>query len=47
MVVIIVQAAIPVREIDNEISALILLFGLFLWNFKVRFGPLFRIMNLE
>jgi hypothetical protein len=32
MLVIIVQAATPVREIDDKISALMLLVGLFLGN---------------
>jgi hypothetical protein len=43
----IVQAAIPVREIYDKISALILLVDLFLLNFKLHFGSVFRIMNLE
>jgi hypothetical protein len=47
MLVIIVQTAIPVREIGDKISALILLIGLFLWNFKFHFGSVFKIMNLE
>jgi hypothetical protein len=47
MLVVIVQTAISVREIDDKISAVILLIGLFLWNFKFLFGSVFRIMNLE
>jgi hypothetical protein len=33
----IVQIIIPVREIDDNISAVILFIGLFLWNFKFHF----------
>jgi hypothetical protein len=47
MLVMIVQTAIPVREIDIKINALILLVGLFLWNFKFHFGSVFKIMNLH
>ena len=36
MLVMIVQAAIPVREIYDKINALMLLVGLFLWNCKVK-----------
>jgi len=43
----IVQIAIPVKEIVDRISALIFLNGLFLWNFKFHFGSVFRIMKLE
>jgi hypothetical protein len=43
----IVQAAIPVREIDDKISAQVLLVDLFLWNFKFHFGSVFKIINLE
>jgi len=31
----IVQAAVPVKEIDDRISALMFLVGLFLWNLKL------------
>jgi len=41
----IVQAAIPVGEIDDKISALMLLVGLLLWKFH--FGSVFKIINLE
>jgi hypothetical protein len=47
MLVIIVQAAIPIKEIDDKISAPILLVVLFLWVLKFHFGSIFRIKNLE
>jgi len=47
MVVMIVQAAIPVREIDDKINAAMLLVDLFLLNFKFHFGSVFKIINLE
>ena len=47
MWVIIVQAAIPVKETDARISVLIFLVGLFLWNFKFHFGSTLKIMKLE
>ena len=47
MLAMIVQAAIPVKEIDDKISALMFLVGLFLWNFKFHFGSVFKIMKLE
>jgi len=47
MLVMIVQAAILVRETDDKISALMHLVGLFLWNFKFHFGSVFKIINLE
>jgi len=47
MLVMIVQAAIPVKETDNRISALMFLVDLFLWNFKFHFGSVFRITNIE
>jgi len=43
----IVRAAIRVTEIDDKISALMLLVGLFLWNFKFHFGSVFKIINIE
>jgi len=43
----IVQAAIPVKENDDRTSALMLLVGFFLWNFKFHFGSVFKIMKLE
>jgi len=43
----IVQAAIPVKEIDDGISAQMSLVDLFLWDFKFHFGSVFRITNLE
>ena len=47
MLVMTVQAAIPVREIDDRISALTLLVDLFLWSFKFHFGSVFKIIKLE
>jgi hypothetical protein len=47
MLVINVQAAIPIKEIDDKINALILLAVLFLWVLKFHFGSVFRIKNLE
>ena len=47
MLVMIVQAAIPVKEIDDRISALMFLVGLFLWNFKFHFGSAFKIIKPE
>ena len=47
MLVMIVQAAIPVRENDNRINALMLLVDLFLWNFKFNFGSVLKIIKLE
>ena len=47
MLVMIVQAAIPVKETDGRISAQMFLVDLFLWNFKFHFGSLLRIINLE
>ena len=43
----IVQAAIPVRETDDRISAQVLLVHLFSWYFKFHFGSVFKIINLE
>jgi hypothetical protein len=47
MLVIIVQAAIPINEIDDRINALILLVDLLLCILKFHFGSAFRIKNLE
>jgi hypothetical protein len=46
MLMIIVQAAIPIKEIDDKINALNLLVVLFLWVFKFHFGSVFKIKNL-
>jgi len=46
MLAMIVQAAIPVREIDDKINALIFYVRLFLWNFKFHLGLAFNIINL-
>ena len=42
-----VQAALPIRENDDRINALMLLVGLFLWNFRFNFGSVFKIMEIE
>jgi hypothetical protein len=47
MLVIIVQAAIPVRETDDRTIAHIVFVDLFLWRFKFHFGSVLKIMNLE
>ena len=46
MLVMIVQAAIPVKEIDDRAIALMFLVDLFLWSFKFYFGSVFKIMKL-
>ena len=47
MLVIIVQAAIPVKETDDRIIALMFCVDLFLWSFKFHFGSVFKIIKLE
>jgi hypothetical protein len=47
MLVIIMQAAIPVRKTNYKISALIFLVVLFLCDFKFHFGSVFKIINLD
>jgi len=47
MLVIIVQAAIPVRETDDKISALMLWLAYFCGTFKFHFGSVFKIVSLE
>jgi hypothetical protein len=47
MLVIIVQTVIPVRKIDDKISVVMLFVVSFLWAFRVHFGSVFRIINLE
>ena len=47
MLEIIAHTAIPVREIDDRISALMFLVDLFLRSFKFHFGSVFKITNLE
>jgi hypothetical protein len=47
MLAMIVQAAIPIKEIDDSIRALILLIEVFLWSFIFHFGSVLRIINLE
>jgi|TergutMp193P3_1026864.scaffolds.fasta_scaffold00870_3 hypothetical protein len=47
MLVMIVHAAIPVKEIDDSAIALMFLVGLFLWSFKFHLGSVFKIMKLE
>ena len=43
----IVQAAVSVTKIDDRINALKFLVDLFLWNFKLHFGSVFKIIKLE
>ena len=47
MLVMIVQAAIPIKEIDERINALMFLIGAFLWIITFHFGSVLRIINLE
>jgi len=47
MLVMIVQAAIPVKETDDRIIALMFLVDLFLWSCKFHFGSVFKIIKLE
>jgi hypothetical protein len=48
MSVMIVQAAIPIGEIDDNINILILLVILFLWIFEFHFGSVFKVeMELQ
>ena len=45
--IIAIIAAIPVKEIDDRIIALIFVVDLFLWSFKFHFGSVFKIMKIE
>jgi hypothetical protein len=47
MLVMIVQAVSPMREIEGRISAQEFLIDLFLLDFKFHFGSAFKIINLE
>lgn len=47
MLLMIVQAAIPIKETDERISALMFLIVVFLWILTFHFGSVLRIMNLE
>lgn len=47
MLVMMIHAAIPVRETVDRSNALVFSAFLFLWEFKFHFGSVFRIMNLE
>jgi len=47
MLVMIVQAVNPVREIEGRISAHMFLIDLFLWDFKFHFGSALKVINLE
>ena len=47
MLVMIVHAAIPIRETDDRNSAQIFLVFLFLWDFIFHFGSVFKMINLE
>jgi len=47
MLVKIVQAVNPLREIEDRITAQVFLIDLFLWDFKFHFGSVLKIINLE
>jgi hypothetical protein len=47
MLVMIVHGAMPIREIDDQISALMFLVVLFMWIFMFNFVSLVKIINLE
>jgi len=47
MLVITVQTTIPVREIDDRITAVMFFVASVLWDLKFHFGSVFKIMNLE
>jgi len=47
MLVMTVQITIPVREMDDRITAVIFFVISGLWDLKFHFGSVFRIMNLE
>ena len=42
-----VQTVIPVREIDDKISAVMFFVVSFLWDFRFHFGSVFKVINLE
>ena len=42
-----VQITIPVREIDDKITAVMFFVVSVLWDFKFHFGSVFKIINLE
>jgi hypothetical protein len=42
-----VQITIPVKEIDDSITAAVFFIVSFLWDFKFNFGSVFKIINLE
>jgi len=43
----IVQIIIPVREMDDRITAVIFFVVSGLWDLKFHFGSVFKIINLE
>ena len=47
MLIMITQAAILIKEIDERIIALMFLVDLFLWSFKFHFGSVFKIIKLK
>jgi hypothetical protein len=47
MLVMIVQIIIPVKEIDDRITAVMFFVVSFLWDFRFHFGSVFKIINLE
>jgi hypothetical protein len=47
MLVMIVHAAVPVKEIGDKVSALMFVVVLFVWNIMFHFGSVLKIINLE
>lgn len=47
MLMMIVQITIPVKEIDDKITAVMFFVVSFLWDFRFHFGSVFKIINLE
>lgn len=47
MLAMIVHAAIHVRETDDNISALMFLIVLFIWNLMFRFVSVLQVINLD
>ena len=47
MLIMIMQAAILIKEIDERIITQMFLIDLFLWSFKFHFGSVFKIIKLE
>lgn len=47
MLVITVQTTMPVREIEDRITAAVFFVVSVLWDLKFHFGSVFKIINLE